>query len=158
MLTSYNYRTRNWMGAVALATVLGGSLVYMRSAVAQPAPLEFIPLAIGPSSSRIRLNEKGPSDVWQTQIVIRPGGDTGWHTHPGPVIVVLKSGAVTEYHSNGCVSVHVAPTVFFESPGDAHRVINQTSTVSESYATFILPPGSQPIQPIAPPATGVCRP
>src|SRR5215216_3187299 len=33
------------------------------------------------------------------QIVIGPGGSTGWHSHPGPVVVLIKSGALTFYSS-----------------------------------------------------------
>ena len=88
--------------------------------------------------------------------MFQPGGETGWHTHPGPVVVVVKSGALTEYHSNGCVTVHPAGSVFFESEGEVHRAINQTGEVIEVYATFISPAGSQPLQPAADPG-GVCR-
>ena len=31
------------------------------------------------------------------QIVISPGGQTGWHSHPGPVIVLIKAGTITFY-------------------------------------------------------------
>jgi quercetin dioxygenase-like cupin family protein len=121
-------RARNCISAVTLATLLGGFLFYMRSAVAQAPPLTFELLAGGFSPDhRVHINAKGPSDILQTKIVVQPGGDTGWHTHPGPVIVVVKTGAATEFHSNGCVSVHPAGSVFFESEGEVHKVINETS-------------------------------
>ena len=31
------------------------------------------------------------------QIVIGPGGHTGWHSHPGPVVVLVKAGELTFY-------------------------------------------------------------
>jgi len=31
------------------------------------------------------------------QITFAPGGQSGWHTHPGPVIVLVKSGTFTLY-------------------------------------------------------------
>jgi len=150
-------RRRNGISAVALAAVLGGSLAYLRSSLAQVPALTFELLAGGSIHERVRINEKGPSDILQTKIVVQPGGDTGWHTHPGPVVVVVKSGAVTEFHSNGCVSVHAAGSVFLESAGEVHKVINEGSVPSESYATFILPPGSQPLQPAGDPGNAVCR-
>ena len=149
-------RARNRISVIAIVAVLGGVLVYMRSAIAQVPALTFELLAAGSSLERIRINQKGPSDILQTKIVLQPGGDTGWHTHPGPVIVVVKTGAVTEFHSNGCVSVHPAGSVFLESEGEVHRVINQTSAAGEAYATFILPPGSQPLYPAADPGNAVC--
>ena len=37
---------------------------------------------------------KGSVDVATQQIVIDGGGSTGWHSHPGPVLVTVKSGAL----------------------------------------------------------------
>ena len=39
------------------------------------------------------------------QVVLAPGGQSGWHSHPGPVVVLVKSGTVTFYsrESTGCV-------------------------------------------------------
>src|SRR3954447_5236932 len=31
------------------------------------------------------------------QVVLAPGGQSGWHSHPGPVVVLVKSGEVTFY-------------------------------------------------------------
>ena len=50
------------------------------------------------------LHMKGPTDVLQTDLIFQPGATTGWHIHPGPVVVVVKSGALTEIHSNGCMT------------------------------------------------------
>src|SRR5450755_3002211 len=152
-----SWEFRNRRTGAALATLLAGTLLYLRPALAEPSGLEIIPLAQGFSPEQhIRLHSKGPSDILQSKLVFQPGGETGWHTHPGPVVVVVKSGALTEYHSNGCVTVHPAGSVFFESEGEVHRAVNQTGEVIEVYATFISPAGSQPLQPAADPG-GVCR-
>ncbi len=76
--------------------------------------------------------------------------------HPGPVVVVVKSGALTETHSNGCVTVHPAGSVFFEKAGEIHNAANLTGVVSEVYATFLFPVGTQPLIPEANPG-GVCK-
>lgn len=48
-----------------------------------------------------RLNDEGhehvinlevPSALAIQNVVIGPGGQTGWHTHPDPAIVLVKSG------------------------------------------------------------------
>ena len=38
-----------------------------------------------------------PSDVIVQQVTIAPGGSTGWHSHPGPAVVIVKSGSLTLY-------------------------------------------------------------
>jgi quercetin dioxygenase-like cupin family protein len=144
---------------VALLALLAGSLIDLPPVYGQAPPVALEVLAAGFSPERrIHVRTTGPSDVLQTRIVLQPAGDTGWHTHPGPVIVVVKSGTLTEYHDNGCVSVYQEGSVFFESAGEAHRVINEGSIASEAYATFLIPTGSQPLEPAADPGPRTCRP
>ena len=142
---------------LALLVALGGYAGYLAPVFAQAPPVALELLAAGFSPAKhIRLRAKGPTDVLQTKIVLQPGGDTGWHTHPGPVIVVVNSGTLTEYHENGCISTYQQGSVFFESPGEAHRVVNGGSVASEAYATFLLPHGTQPLEPAADPGPAVC--
>jgi quercetin dioxygenase-like cupin family protein len=146
-------------GAAAVgALVLGlfGTHV-ARGQVSTVSPLQINALAIGSNDEEaVNLHVKGPSDVLQTQLVFQPGAETGWHTHPGPVVVVIKSGALTETHSNGCVTVHPAGSAFFETKGEIHNASNQTSGVTEVYAVFLSPAGAQPLVPATNPG-GVCN-
>ena len=142
---------------LALAGAIAGAFISVRTALADPSGLNIIPLAQGFSTEHeIHIQAKGPNDVLQAQLVFQPGGDTGWHTHPGPVIVVVKSGALTEIHRNGCISVHPAGSVFFETAGEVHRAINQTGGITEVFVTFISPAGAPPLQPTGDPG-GTCR-
>jgi quercetin dioxygenase-like cupin family protein len=103
------------------------------------------------------MHVNGPNDVLQSLLVFQPGAETGWHIHPGPVVVVVKTGAITETHANGCITVHPPGSVFFEKEGEVHNATNQTGGVAEVYATFISPTGAQPL--IAVPNPGKsCRP
>lgn len=150
-------KLRRYGIGLVVATVVAGTFISVRNALADPIGLAINPLAQGFSTQHeIHLQAKGPNDVLQAQLVFQPGGDTGWHTHPGPVIVVVKSGALTEIHRNGCVSVHPAGSVFFETAGEVHRAFNQTGNVTEVYVTFISPAGAPPLQPTGDPG-GTCR-
>jgi hypothetical protein len=71
-------------------------------------------------------------------------------------VVVVKSGALVETHSDGCTTLHPAGSVFFESAGEVHNATNRTDGVTEVYATFISPQGAQPLIPVQDPG-GVCR-
>jgi quercetin dioxygenase-like cupin family protein len=120
------------------------------------APLQIITLAQGYSSdNKTVMHVKGPNDVLQSQLIFQPGAETGFHMHPGPVVVVVKSGALTEVHSNGCTTVHPSGSVFFEEAGVVHNAVNQTGGVMEVYATFIFPSGTQPLIPAPDPGV-VC--
>jgi quercetin dioxygenase-like cupin family protein len=139
--------------AAAVAIALTGSYV----ARGQVPPLQIIALAEGFGSDNVdNLHVKGPSDVLQTELLFQPGAETGWHMHPGPVVVVIKTGALTEIHSNGCITVHPMGSVFFETAGEVHNAINQTGAVVDVYATFLSPAGTQPLIPATDPG-GVCR-
>ena len=46
----------------------------------------------------VKLKTKGPIEVADQVLTIQPGGHTGWHSHPGPVLVVIKSGTFTLYN------------------------------------------------------------
>lgn len=40
-------------------------------------------------------NAPSAGEVVVQEITIAPGGTTGWHSHPGPVVVVVKAGTLT---------------------------------------------------------------
>ncbi len=137
---------------------LGAAALVAALAFGQVAPLQIIPLADGYSpDNNVILHLKGATDVLTTDLVFQPGGTTGWHYHPGPVVVVVKSGTLTEIHSDGCTTDHFAGSAFFEQPNEVHNVVNRsTQVVTEVYATFLSPSGSQPLIPASDPGR-VCR-
>ena len=136
------------LGAAALLAVV---------AVSQVSPLQIIPLAEGTDPDHnVILHMKGATDVLQTDLIFQPGATTGWHIHPGPVVVVIKSGVLTEIQSNGCMIAHNAGTAFFESPDEVHNVVNQGGMVTEVLATFLSPAGTPPLISVPDPGN-VCR-
>jgi quercetin dioxygenase-like cupin family protein len=82
-------------------------------------------------------------------VTIAPGGTTGWHTHPGPAVVVIKSGSFTLYDGDDptCTGgVYSAGQVFID-PGRGHVHIgrNEGSQNVELYVTFLdVPVGESP--------------
>jgi quercetin dioxygenase-like cupin family protein len=147
-------RGRRALWGIGAATLLVAATV----AFSQVSPLQIIPLALGyDPDHNVELHLKGATDVLQTDLIFQPGGTTGWHYHPGPVVVVIKSGALTEIENNGCLTVHPAGTAFFEAPDVVHNVVNNTGVVTEVYATFLSPAGSQPLIPATDPGR-TCRP
>jgi quercetin dioxygenase-like cupin family protein len=79
------------------------------------------------------------ADVAIVKVGIKPGGSTGWHHHPGVVLVSVKSGAVTEYDNKCHKSVYKAGEGFVESNGAVHLVRNQGKVDAVLYATYIVP-------------------
>ena len=135
---------------------LGAAALVVTVAFSQVSPLQIIPLAQGFNpDNNVILHMEGATDVLQTDLMFQPGGTTGWHIHPGPVVVVIKSGALTEIQRNGCMVVHPAGSAFFEPPDEVHNVVNQTGVVTEVYATFLSPSGTPPLIAVSDPGN-VC--
>jgi quercetin dioxygenase-like cupin family protein len=160
-MTSSNEQSRRrgllTLGGAAAVAALALGLFGSHVARGDVSPLQIIALAFGSNDDGTdNLHVKGPSDVLQTELVFQPGAETGWHTHPGPVVVVIKTGALTETHSNGCTTVHPAGSAFFETKGEVHKATNQTSGVTDVYPVFLSPAGAQPLIPASDPG-GVCH-
>jgi quercetin dioxygenase-like cupin family protein len=84
------------------------------------------------------------------QIVIGPGGSTGWHSHPGPVVVLIKSGALTFYSSEDptCTPRIFSAGEAFIDPGQGHVHLarNLGSQNVELWATYFDVPVGGPFR------------
>ena len=45
----------------------------------------------------VKLKTKGDSDVYVVRNTVQPGGQSGWHYHPGPSLVTVVQGTATFY-------------------------------------------------------------
>ena len=48
----------------------------------------------------LELKTHDETDVQVRSAIAAPGSYSGWHTHPGPVILVIKTGALTIYDAS----------------------------------------------------------
>jgi len=86
-----------------------------------------------------------PADFVVQDVALVPGGYIGWHSHPGPVLITVKSGTATWYHvSNGkCVkTVYPTGSAFVEPPDVVHTVQNEDTVNVELINTYIVPVGA----------------
>ena len=91
------------------------------------------------NSDRVKFQTKGDTLVRFQKLTFAPGGFTGWHHHPGVVIVTVQSGTLNLAHSD-CTSHNYGPgsphgQTFVEGE---HRVHQATSTDGAViFATYI---------------------
>jgi hypothetical protein len=92
----------------------------------------------------IKLATRGPIDVATVHVTFQPGGSTGWHVHPGPALVTVKTGQLTLHRAKGCRSrTFSAGQTFLEfGPDDINLTRNETGGVTETLVTFLLPVGA----------------
>ena len=75
-----------------------------------------------------RINTKGASDLYVLQNTIVPGGTFGWHSHPGPSLVIVKAGTATFYEGDdpSCLRhVVLAGQGFVDNGHHTHVVRNE---------------------------------
>jgi quercetin dioxygenase-like cupin family protein len=92
---------------------------------------------------------KDPSEIVAQEIMIAPDGHTGWHTHPGPAVVVVKSGAMSLTMADRACSTHDYGTgeAFVDvGRGNVHIGRNASSTEPlELHVTYFdIPAGESP--------------
>ena len=103
-------------------------------------------------------NAPGAGEVVVQEIVIAPGGTTGWHSHPGPVVVVVKAGALTYVSQDKGVcyeKTYPAGKSFIDpGQGNAHTAFNRGTENLVLIATYFDVPvgGSQRIDVPVPPS------
>jgi quercetin dioxygenase-like cupin family protein len=90
-----------------------------------------------------RLKTHGLSDVYVVDNKLAPGGTTGWHSHPGPSLILVVAGAVTNYMGDDptCTGhVYTAGQGFVDpGSGDVHMLRNEGSVQAETIAVQLLP-------------------
>ena len=93
------------------------------------------------NSDRVKFQTKDPTTVRVQKLVWTAGAFSGWHHHPGVIIVTVQSGSVTVEDSN-CNSVTYGPglpdgAVFVEG-GDAPIQVTSPNGATE-YAMQVAP-------------------
>ena len=101
------------------------------------------------------INVRDAQETVIQQIVIGPGGQTGWHSHPGPAVVLIKAGELTLYSSEdpACAGRTYSAGQAFVDSGQGHvhiaRNLSQSQNVELWVTYFDVPPG-QPFRIDAP--------
>jgi|SRR4051794_4976707 hypothetical protein len=132
------------------------------------APVASVLLARGAAGvfdiedAGVHLQATGSTDVAMVQVTVQPHSSTGWHTHAGPSMVIVKNGAVRLIepeqgkHSggggHGCTDETFAAGAAFAHPADVHDVANDGAQPAVVYITYFLPEGASPaLVPATPP-------
>jgi quercetin dioxygenase-like cupin family protein len=109
---------------------------------------------------KLKLHDSSnPADVAIQQVTIGPGGHTGWHTHPGPAIVLVRSGAFTLYEDDdrACTGrTYGAGQAFVDAGyGNVHIGRNEGTTNAELWVVYLDVPVGGAFR-IDAPAPGNC--
>jgi quercetin dioxygenase-like cupin family protein len=126
----------------ALATSPSG----FSSVVLGPALLDEVDVKTHTDQHKVMIKTWGLSDVYVVSNTVSVGGYSGWHTHPGPSLVIVKSGTATFYDGDDptCTPkvVPAGESVVDIGGGHVHMVRNEGSVQLELVAFQIVPQGA----------------
>jgi quercetin dioxygenase-like cupin family protein len=175
-----NIRPRRVVAAtVAVAALVVATALVVVPAVATPPSPEVITTPIGtgrftnidtsvktdidPGTPtkfwRARIKTKRASDLYVLQNTIPPGKTFGWHSHPGPSLVIVKSGTASVYlAADPTCRPHVVPagSGFVDQGHDVHVVRNEGSVDLVTVVVSLVPAGFA--RRIDEPSPGNCLP
>lgn len=117
------------------------------------------------------LEVESGGDVVVVKTIVSKGGSSGWHSHPGGAIVILKKGKITTYRSVRSVAnnddedrggafhcvittydASAASKAFIEIPGEALNAENIGNGEAEIWAVFpgVTHPNGSPRTDVSP--------
>jgi quercetin dioxygenase-like cupin family protein len=115
--------------------------IALRVAWATPGDGISSSLLAGP----VTVNKIKPYEFRVMEFHIVPGGHTGWHSHPGPVVVMITAGTMTLEQADGSTAVYRTGRGFVETPGQVNIGRNEGNSDLKLVA-FILTPLGAPVR------------
>jgi quercetin dioxygenase-like cupin family protein len=98
-------------------------------------------LARGLATEKVKTRGNQAYDAVVQQITIAPGGHTGWHTHPGNAIAIIKAGTLTIYDGDNrsCTPRKYNAGDVYLDPGYGHVHIgrNEGTVPLEILVTYV---------------------
>ena len=144
-------------GIAAIGALVGAAQLVVPARATQPTPqvtatvlakslfdqIHFNAHANIPHRWKAQLKTHGQSDVYVVDNKFPPGATVGWHSHPGPSLILVVAGTVTNYLGDdpSCTPHVYAAGAGFVDPGSGHVHLlrNETSTSAETIAVQLLP-------------------
>ena len=87
---------------------------------------------------------KAPIDVVVRRHAYLPGGSTGWHAHPYPVLITVVEGELTfyEYDDPTCTPQVVTAGNGYVDSGHGHLARNETDLPALDVSVIMAPVGA----------------
>jgi quercetin dioxygenase-like cupin family protein len=143
----------------AVGALVAAALLMVPARATQPAPAPevsttilarslFQPIQVtartpAPDRWKAQLKTHGQSDVYVVDNKFPPGASTGWHSHPGPSLILVVTGTVPNYPGDdpSCPPHTYSAGDGFIDPGGEHlhMLRNESGAAAETIAVQLLP-------------------
>jgi quercetin dioxygenase-like cupin family protein len=87
-----------------------------------------------------RISTQGPSNFIVQDVALVPGGFTGWHSHPGVLLITVTEGSIEWYSSNCTLHVYNTGDSLTENT-EPHYVRNVGSVNARLMITYVIAKG-----------------
>jgi quercetin dioxygenase-like cupin family protein len=128
------------VGSVTATMAIGVTSTTLATGTLHPVNVNF-----NSGGFKVKLQMKDETSVQVVQNVVAPGGTFGWHSHPGPSLIVVKSGTMTFYHADDPTcspDVRHAGDALIDSGTDVHVGRNLGTVDAVVIVTRFLPIGA----------------
>jgi cupin domain len=139
------------ISVLAAVAVVGSALattaIGLTSTTLATGTLDPVNVLVNNGDWKVKLQTKGETSVQVVQNVVAPGGTFGWHSHPGPSLIVVKSGTMTFYHADDPTcspDVRHAGDALLDSGTDVHTGRNEGTVDAVVIVTRLIPVGAAP--------------
>src|SRR6266446_5458400 len=88
----------------------------------------------------VKLETKGQSDFFYQDLVVGPGGRTGWHSHPGLLMITIKEGSV-DFYDNKCTKHSYTAGQAFTEGSEPHNALNSGSGNAHLLVFYVIKKG-----------------
>jgi quercetin dioxygenase-like cupin family protein len=146
------------IGVSQLATQGSGSTSTLLSRGNFDGPIKLKRKQKVPSKWELKLEADPSLSVAVQTIDFAPQGNSGWHSHPGPVFITVLSGTMTFYRGDDCSCTPIVKTagesLLDGADGVPHIARNETDQPATNAVVYFAPQG-EPLR-IDQPAPGNC--
>ena len=125
------------LAGLARATSSSGT-----SSVLVGPPATFSPFKVKRHGDdwKVDVDAKQGLAVATQTITFAPGGQSGWHSHPGPVFISVREGTMTFYEEDCTSTVRTAGEGFLDTGSHAHLARNESGAPATNVVTYFAPP------------------
>ena len=88
----------------------------------------------------VNLDVSAPSDFYFQDLVVAPGGRTGWHSHPGLLMIAVKEGRI-DFYDKDCHKGSFSAGQSFTESADPHNAFNTGTTNARLLVSYIIKKG-----------------
>ena len=148
------HRRRTLTAIAAVGALIGAALIVVPALATPSSGVATTTIALGRFDAidtkiktgawKAKIKTKGASDLHVLQNTIAPGGTFGWHSHPGPSLVIVKSGTATFYlAADPTCRPQVVPagSGFVDQGHDVHVVRNEGRVDLVTVVVSLVPAG-----------------